>query len=341
MNQRFQNALKGVPQKNPPIWFMRQAGRYHKHYQALRKNYSFMELCKEPVLAAQVALGPVQDFDFDVSIMFSDLLFPLEAMGMGLEYGDSGPKLGWHLNQDTIKNLNTVKDALPGLKFQKQVLIETRKVLPEDKSLIGFVGAPWTLFTYAVQGRHDGSLLQAKKNLSLYKSFCEILVPLLKENIQLQFDGGAEVIMLFDTAAGELSPSIYKELVVPTLEVLSYEFKGKLGYYAKTVSPAHLQSIIFSNKTFAGLGFDHRWDISQVLSENKYSGFKQGCFDQALLFLEKNEFKNELEKYLAPFKKLSLEDRASWVCGLGHGVLPLTPEENVRQFISQVRETFC
>src|SRR6185312_3987436 len=91
-NQRFRNALARVPQPTPPIWLMRQAGRYHRHYQDLRRQHSFMELCKQPELAAQVALGPVLDFDFDAAILFSDLLFPLEAVGMGLVY-DPGPKL--------------------------------------------------------------------------------------------------------------------------------------------------------------------------------------------------------------------------------------------------------
>ncbi len=86
MNQKFQNALKGIAQDVPPVWFMRQAGRYHKHYQNMKKTYTFMELCKQPKLAAEVALGPVSEFDFDVSILFSDLLFPLEALGMGLTY---------------------------------------------------------------------------------------------------------------------------------------------------------------------------------------------------------------------------------------------------------------
>ena len=85
-NLRFQNALARMPQATPPIWLMRQAGRYHRHYQDLRRQFSFMDLCKQPELAAHVALGPVMDFDFDAAILFSDLLFPLEALGMGLQY---------------------------------------------------------------------------------------------------------------------------------------------------------------------------------------------------------------------------------------------------------------
>jgi uroporphyrinogen decarboxylase len=336
-NIKFQNALKRVPQSVPPIWFMRQAGRYHKHYQALRSKHSFMELCKQPALAAEVALGPVLDFDFDVSILFSDLLFPLEAMGMGLKY-DPAPELGWSLTEDRMKDLLRSSDALPALQFQKQAMQETRKVLPKDKSLIGFVGGPWTLFTYAVEGAHKGGLEKSKQNMRLFAPFCEILVPLLKANIQLQLEGGAEIVMLFDTAAGELSPAFYTELVVPSLKELAKAFPGKLGYYAKGVQSAHLRDPLFSDTAlFTGLGFDHRWDLRDSLKNHRV-GFVQGNFDQALLFLAPQEFKNQVERYLAPLKKLSIEERAGWVSGLGHGVLPGTPEENVRSLVKMVRE---
>ena len=103
-NEKFQNALKRIPQAVPPVWMMRQAGRYHKHYQALKEKHDFMTLCKEPELAAQVAMGPIEDFDFDVSILFSDLLFPLEALGMHLEYAP-GPKFSKNLEMSKLATL--------------------------------------------------------------------------------------------------------------------------------------------------------------------------------------------------------------------------------------------
>ena len=114
-NERFQNALGRRAQRTPPIWLMRQAGRYHRHYQTLRAQHSFMDLCKRPELAAEVALGPVLDFGFDAAILFSDLLFPLEALGMGLEYTDHGPQLGWKLDANSIARLQPVDDAWPHL----------------------------------------------------------------------------------------------------------------------------------------------------------------------------------------------------------------------------------
>src|SRR5205814_9853336 len=149
-NVRFQNALAGVPQRTPPIWLMRQAGRYHKHYQALRAKHSFVDLCKQPELAAGFGLGPVMHFGFDAAILFSDLLFPLEALGMGLEYTDHGPELGWNLNEKTLGRLRPIEEAWPQLLFQGDAMRATRERIPADRSLIGVVGGPWTLFVYAV-----------------------------------------------------------------------------------------------------------------------------------------------------------------------------------------------
>ncbi len=339
MNDRFQNALQRKEQRIPPIWFMRQAGRYHQHYQSLRKQHSFMELCKNPKLAAEVALGPIEDFDFDVSILFSDLLFPLEALGMGLEYGDKGPQLSFSLNKENFNKLGTVESAIPHLLFQKEAMIETRRRLPKEKSLIGFVGGAWTLFSYAVQGRHDGSLTEAKSKLSLFHEFSSIMVPLLKKNIELQFEGGAEVVMVFDTAAGELSPQLFQEHVVPTLESLAQKFPGKLGYYSKATQKTYLDSPLFKDGHFAGLGFDHHWKLSEQFNAFPRA-FIQGNFDQALLFGETKYFEKHLNQYLKPILELAPSERRGWVSGLGHGVLPHTPEEHVRLFVKTVRDVF-
>src|SRR2546421_7157067 len=204
-NVRLQNALAGVPQRTPPIWLMRQAGRYHKHYQALRAKHSFVDLCKQPELAAEVALGPVMDFGFDAAILFSDLLFPLEALGMGLEYTDHGPRLGWQLDENSISRLRSIEDAWPHLLFQGAAMRATRERIPSDRSVIGFVGGPWTLFVYAVEGTHKGSLLNSKRLLPLFPPFCESIMPLLERSIESKLDNGAEVVMIFDTAAGELA----------------------------------------------------------------------------------------------------------------------------------------
>lgn len=338
-NILFQNALARKPQKTPPIWFMRQAGRYHKHYQNLRKDHSFDDLCKKPELAAQVALGPVEDFDFDVSILFSDILYPLQALGMGLEYTDHGPKLGFQLTPDNIQNLKQGEDVVSFMGFQKEALQQTRAALPANKSLIGFIGGPWTLFVYAVEGSHAGSLTQSKKLISLFPEFLKKMLPLLKENIRLQLAGGAEVVMIFDTAAGELSPLDFKKWLQPVLAELNALAPGKIGYYSKSTQAAYFNEE-FLSLPWAGMGFDHRWNLTKCFGMAK-KGFVQGNFDQSLLFLEKRQLQEELGVYLENMKSLSIEERAGWVSGLGHGVLPKTPEENVRLFVETVRKVFA
>jgi len=336
-NQRFQNALNLKAQTTPPIWFMRQAGRYHKHYQTLKEKYSFMQLCKLPEIAAEAAMGPIQDFDFDLAIMFSDLLFPLEALGMGLDY-NPGPQLEWHLKANNIANLRRFKDAVPHLEFQKDVMLATRDRLPNDKSLIGFVGGPWTLFTYAVDGVHHGHLINSKTQIELFNQFCEVLIPLLKKNIELQLAGGAESIVVFDTAAGEISPIFFQNHVLHQLNKLAASFPKKLSYYGKMIQMPHLKNII-GEADWVGVGVDHRWYLPELLSADRQQ-FIQGNFDETLLFSSTSDLVKHLNEFLAPMKGLSEEERAGWVCGLGHGVLPDTPEKNVRLFVDSIRERF-
>ncbi len=332
-NSRFQNALARMPQATPPIWLMRQAGRYHRHYQDLRRQFSFMDLCKQPELATHVALGPVMDFDFDAAILFSDLLFPLEALGMGLQYTDAGPQLGWKLTTHTLARLRAVDEAWPGLLFQGDAMRATRQLLPNDKSLIGFVGGPWTLFVYAVEGTHK-NVARAKQALQLFEQFCRTLVPLLIKNIELQLANGAEVVMILDTAAGELASGVFKGEVVPQLERLTQRFPSRLGYYSKATTREHLDHALFTNGGWAGIGVDHNWDLRDAFEQFPY-GFIQGNFDQNLLLTSRDDFRRSLERFLTPLLK---HDRTGWICGLGHGVLPKTPEENVRHFVNTVRK---
>jgi uroporphyrinogen decarboxylase len=252
---------------------------------------------------------------------------------MGLEYTDRGPQLGWNLNRTTISQMRPLEEAWPNLWFQGEAVSATRHRLPADRSLIGFVGGPWTLFVYAVEGSHKGPLVESKKLLSLFPRFCETVVPLLARNIALQLDNGAELVMIFDTAAGELPPGIFEAEIVPQLQMLTQR-NGRVGYYSQATQPAHLRHPLFTEGGFAGVGIDHRWNLSEAFDLFPH-GFVQGNFDQALLLCDRGELKKHLQRYLE-----SLTNRATpgWICGLGHGVLPATPQENVRLFVDTVRE---
>jgi uroporphyrinogen decarboxylase len=341
MNQKFQNALQAVPQATPPVWMMRQAGRYHKHYQALRAKHGFEELCRIPELAAETTLGPIRDFDFDAAIIFSDLLFPLDALGMGLSYAKGPPELAFQLDEGSFTKLRTGNDTHAELAFQGDAVRACRALLPKDKSLIGFVGGPWTLFVYAADGSHHGSLLKSKKLLpTLFLRFAELVLPLLEYTIARQLEGGAEIVMIFDTAAGDLAPLEFERWNGPWLAKLAKRFPGKLGYYGKNLTEAHLGLSSLKNSPFAGRGVDHRFHLPALLQSGKRTGFLQGNFDQSLLHLEPAQFEEAFRSYLKGFQALSKEERAGWVAGLGHGVLPATPEANVKRYVEILRESF-
>jgi uroporphyrinogen decarboxylase len=194
--------------------------------------------------------------------------------------------------------LRSFDDAWPELHFQGEAVRATRERIPTDRSLIGFVGGPWTLFVYAVEGTHKGALTDSKKLLPLFPRFCRRLVPLLERNIELQLDNGAEMVMIFDTAAGELSPAIFLSEVAPQLEKLTRANAARIGYYSKGTQAAHLQHELFLGETLAGLGFDHRWNLSELFPAFP-RGFIQGNFDQALLLSEPAQLQARL-RYLAP-----------------------------------------
>lgn len=340
VGNRFQRALAGEAQDVPPIWLMRQAGRYHRPYQELRRQHRFEDLCRIPELACDVAMGPIRDFDFDAAILFSDLLFPLEALGMSLSYDDGPPKLDGPLTSARIKAFRPLAEAASRLKFQADAIAMTRGVLPSEKGLIGFVGGPWTLFVYAMEGSHAGAMKISKSSWGLYREFARHMTPLLREAISMQYAAGADVVMILDTAAGDLPPSYFHQEVVPDLAGLAGLLPGRVGYYAKASHPALLAAPM-ALAPWAGFGVDSRWDLAPLLAAPDRQGFIQGNFDPAWLFLPEADLQSALADFLRPIAALPPSVRRGWICGLGHGVLPGTPESAVRTFVRTVRETFA
>ncbi|MCF8058329.1 MAG: hypothetical protein K9K67_03475 [Bacteriovoracaceae bacterium] len=327
-----------------PVWFMRQAGRYHSHYQNIKKDSDFMTMCKDPLLARDITMGPIEDFDFDAAILFSDLLFPLEQMGLGLKYAP-GPQLD--LKIDTPEKIKEIKiQVAPEIyyEFQKKACENLKKSLPSNKTLLGFVGAPWTLYTYAVDGGHSGNLINPKKGFydGRWQQFCEILFPNLLEEMNQQALGGAEAMCLFDTAAGECTFEDYTQHILPQIRKITASFKEshpdvKVIYYSKLTHLNYLQAI--EDKNIDVLGIDWRMDLSKALKELSGDYMIQGNFDPAHLHLPWPILEEKLTSWWTGLKKDNLNfDR--WICGLGHGVLQLTPEENVRKTVSLIHERF-
>jgi uroporphyrinogen decarboxylase len=328
----------------PPVWMMRQAGRYHSHYQTLKRYNDFIQLCKDPALAAETALGPIHDFNFDAAILFSDLLFPLEAMGMGLRY-DPGPKLDFHLRtMADVQRLTGGAERASFMQFQADAVKLTRARLRRDKGLIGFVGGPFTLYVYAAAGSHEAAEA-AMPGLTngIYQAFNDKLLDLLAANMQLQARAGAECIALFDTAAGEIDADVYGKHVVPVLADLLARFRRldattPVTYYSRGTGPAYWDQL--RDLPFQCLGVDWRHDMSEVLMRYGDRWAIQGNVDPEWLHLPLETLEQRLREYFGKLQTLPTEQRRGWICGLGHGILQKTPEANVRRFVSLQREIF-
>jgi len=329
-NNRFVNALNKLEQPTPPIWFMRQAGRYHQHYQKLKEKYTFEELCKTPELASEVACGPINEFDFDVAILFSDILFPLQGLGLGLKF-DPGPIFSNYINQNNLKNYSDIDIAIETLQFQKKAIQITKEQLPKSKSLIGFVGGLWTLLRFAID---------KKKQISKFEEFYylfmkDTLAPLIKKNIELQLDAGAEIVMIFDSGLEDLDSFIYKSRYIPLIKEIIEHFPKKIGYYSRGKSYKDLN--LMFDPSFAGFGVDSNIDINKFMSSYK-DGFIQGNFDQKKMLLDKVQLEIEINMYCDMIMKA--DSLQGWVCSLGHGVNKQTPEKNVHLFIELIRKRF-
>ena len=329
-NNLFLNALKRESQKIRPIWFMRQAGRYHSHYRKLKEKYTFEQLCKTPDLAAEVAFGPIKEFDYDVAILFSDILFILEGLGLKLEF-NPGPKFDFYINADNFEKFKDTDRAIEHMQFQSEAIKITREKLSNNKSLIGFVGGPWTLSKYAF-GNNNLITIDTKMNLGF---ITKTLLPLLKANIQLQLNAGVEVVMIFDSSLYDLDRSNFKNIYTQVLQDIAITFPKKVGYYSRGKDEEDLKKIM--KLPFAGFGYDHSVKLSCIF-EVQNSGFIQGNFNEELILNETDIFLKDLNDYIQKMKLI--ENLNGWVCGLGHGINKNTPEKNVHLFIENIRKEF-
>ena len=345
MNNLFTAALARANEQRPPVWFMRQAGRYHSHYRNLRSAHSFIDLCKRPELATELTMGPMDAFDFDAAILFSDLLFPLEALGMPLSY-EPGPKFGWQVRElPDLERLNGSEHCIEQLAFQAQALRLIRERLPTSKGLLGFVGGPLTLFFYATAGSHQADLGIAHAGLpdGRYAGFCTKLIPLLAKNMALQWQAGADCVAVFDTCAGELDPAAFDRWVVPQLGKLLAELQrlcpdARVLYYSRGTDARHWR--LLQPLPLSGIGIDWRTPVVDALEEFGDRWAIQGNFDPHALLLPEADFLRSLERFFDPLLALPSNRRRGWICGLGHGVLPATPEHHVRLFVDLQRELF-
>ena len=329
-NILFENSLKRIPQKIPPIWFMRQAGRYHNHYQKLKETYSFEELCKNPELASEVACGPVEEFDFDLAILFSDILFLLEGLGMSLKFSP-GPVFENFITKDNFRKYSDIEKAIEHMEFQRKAIQITREQLPKSKSLIGFVGGPWTLLRFAIDKNK-----QIKEIEDFHFIFLSnVLVPLIKKNIKLQLEAGAEIVMIFDSGVQDINSTIFNSKYIFLINEIIKSFPSKIGYYFRGKDLKDVKNLFDS--PLGGIGVSHTVNLKETFSTYK-EGFIQGNFDENKMLLDEQKLIKEINLFCDEIQ--SINDLSGWICSLGHGVNKLTPEKNIHIFIDTIRKKF-
>ncbi len=338
MNETFLRACRGEKVENTPVWLMRQAGRYLPQYQAVRANVDFLTLCKMPELAAEVTLQPVEILGVDAAILFSDILIPVEAMGMALEFPEKyGPTLS-----EPIRNKSAVDRLIvPDTEDEMPFIIETIKILREklkDKvPLIGFSGAPFTLATYMIEGGSSKNFIHTKKmmfqNNRLFNYLMDKLTLMVTSYLSAQIRAGVQAVQIFDTWAGMLTPFDYKESVLPYVKKTISELKKEgvpIIYFANDCAGI-LQEIRKSGADV--IGIDWKIDISDAIKKLGKKVVIQGNLDPCALFLSKEEIEERVKDIL-----WKGETAKSHIFNLGHGILPETPVENAIALVEAVHK---
>lgn len=344
-NDLILRAARGESVERIPIWIMRQAGRYLPEFRDIRTKHSFFDLCRNPALACDVTLMPINRFDLDAAIIFSDILVVPQALGMTVEMvpgkGPSFPEP--LLVPSDIQKLNKDVDVKQELNYVLQALTLTRHKLDGKVPLIGFSGAPWTLMSYMIEGGGSDTKSKAKKWLYKYPEesheLLKILTNVIIEYLVEQVCAGAQMLQLFESHAGCLDHSLFVNFALPYIRVISRKVRDKLkernvpmvpmvifakdGYYAlEEISQSHYEVI----------GLD--WTIEPKIGR-KICGESltlQGNLDPCALYASKEELSRIAKNMLQKF------GYKNYICNLGHGIYPDMDPENVKVLVDLVHK---
>ena len=335
-NNLLIEALKGSSVNRPPVWMMRQAGRYLPDFMKLKEKYDFFTRCRTPELVTEITLMPINQIGVDAAIIFSDILVVLQAMNIEVEMREGiGPFLPNPIKDKESLNQVILPDVHEHLGYVFDAVKLTKKELNNRVPLIGFAGAPWTLFCYALQG-------QGSKNFNTAKAFCYQHPELAKELLQKittttiaylreKVKAGADVIQLFDSWGGLLSPKDY--------QVFSWFYSQQIIDAISSSVPV----IIFGKGCWfalpemgksgaSAIGID--WTCS-ARNARYLSGGQvtlQGNFDPSKLLLPISEIKLQVKQMINEFGK------ESYIVNLGHGILPNVPVDHAKAFVDAVKE---
>ena len=333
----FLMACRKEPTRYTPVWLMRQAGRYQKEYRALRKKYSFLEMCKTPELAAQVTLLPVEQLNVDAAIIFADILLPLEPMGIDFEFAkNEGPV--FHQPIREMKQIDALRVIEPegDMPFLMEAIRTVRRELEGKIPLIGFSGAPFTLASYVIEGGHSKNYILTKgmmyQNRPAWHGLMEKLADMLIRYLNSQIGAGAQAVQLFDSWVGCLSPQDYEEYVLPySKKVIDGVDKRVPLIHFGTSSSTLLEGM----KQAGGdvIGLDWREDLREAWNRIGHDVGVQGNLDPVILFGPVDRIEKEVKRILE-----RAEGRPGHIFNLGHGILPDTPVDNVVRLVDAVHE---
>jgi len=341
VNDRFLRACQLKPVDATPVWFMRQAGRYMEEYRTLRQKHSLLDICRNPELATQVTLQPVNRLEIDAAILFSDLLLPLEPMGLPFDFVEGeGPRIEHPIrNAEDIGRLRSFepRDALG------HVLETIRLLQPELAGripLIGFAGAPFTLASYAIEGGPSKQYARTKTLMysepRLWHQLCELLGSVIADYLAAQVEAGVQAVQLFDSWVGTLTAKDYREFILPHSQRILQEVKSL------DVPVIHFgtgTSHLLGDMRDAGgdvIGVDWRIPLDEAWDKIGNDYAVQGNLDPTLLL-------GPLDRLIAGADDVMQRaaGREGHIFNLGHGILPNTPVEHVQALARHVHKYNC
>jgi uroporphyrinogen decarboxylase len=333
-SDRFVAALRGQPVDTTPVWIMRQAGRYLPEYRATRaKAGDFLTLCKTPELACEVTLQPIDRLGVDAAILFSDILIPLEPMGMKLGFPDEGPRLVPVRDEAGVRALR-VPSAEAEMPFVMEAVRLIRRALDGKVPLIGFAGAPFTMLTYAVEGQTGKQFAETKKLMYTAPAVAHLLLQKLTDTVAdylgAQIRAGAQVVQLFDSWVGQLAPDDFRVFAAPYVKQLIDKLKP-LG--APIIYFANDGGALLGDAAGLGadaLGVDWRTPLDEARAKTGDGVTLQGNLDPCLLFGPVGEIERRASDVIARAGK------KRHVFNLGHGILPGTPPEHAVALVEHV-----
>jgi uroporphyrinogen decarboxylase len=337
-NDRILKACRLERSDCTPVWFMRQAGRYMARYRAIREKCSLMEMFKNPEIAAQITLQPVEAFSVDAAIVFADILLPLEGMGIGVEFpAAAGPEL-----RNPVRSLADVRslrvaDPDEDLGFVLKALELVRSEVDERVPLIGFAGAPFTLASYAIEGAASSQYLLTKDLMYRDSAAWNLLMSKFRETIvrflKAQVRAGAQLVQVFDSWAGCLSPSDYRDYILPYNQEVFCELKkeGIPSIHFGTGAAGFLDLVTEAGGDIVSVDWRIRLeDAWRTIGSN--TGI-QGNLDPVALLAPLPVLKEKAAEILD-----QAHVRPGHIFNLGHGILPSTPEDSVKALADFVHE---